>query len=248
MRCSIAASSASSAAPSSRIASRTPLGIAESSFDACDQAVERRPGRGPELLARGRQREPDRAPVVLRPLPDHEPGVLQAADAEQRRALRHPEPTGKRGGGLGLLDADRAEDREVRDVEVVLGEGAVDRLRAPLERDEEVEQDRRTRRAGRHGAIVTRSSPRGDVPIPGQMSAALAELDELLAHQLSCPRADVRGARRGRGRDAAPRPLPPARRLRLGLVLGAHARRRRRAPAHETADLAPAVATPLVLQ
>jgi len=222
--------------------------IAESSFDACDQAVERRPGRGPELLARGRQREPERAPVVLRPLPDHEAGVLQAADAEQCRALRHSEPTGKGGSGLGLLDSDRAEDREVRDVEVVLGKGAVDRLRASLERDEEVEQDRRTRRAGRHVAIVTRSSPRGDVPIPAQMSAALAELDELLAHQLSCPRATFEAL----DEDEVVTLLLARFRLLVdygwdwssALMLAADVEQ----PAHETADLAPAVATPLVLQ
>lgn len=92
------------------------------------------------------------------------------------------------------------------------------------------------------------SSRRRTVPIPGGMPAALAELDELLAYRLSCPRATFEAL----DEDEVVTLLLARFRLLVAygwdwasaLMLAADVE----LPAHETADLAPAVATPLVLQ
>jgi hypothetical protein len=80
------------------------------------------------------------------------------------------------------------------------------------------------------------------------MSAALAELDELLAYRLSCPRAAFEALEE----DEVVTLLLARFRLLVSygwdwasaLMLAADVE----LPAHETADLAPAAATPLVLQ
>jgi hypothetical protein len=80
------------------------------------------------------------------------------------------------------------------------------------------------------------------------MPAALAELDELLAFRLSCPRATFEAL----DEDEVVTLLLARFRLLVAygwdwasaLMLAADVE----VPAHETADLAPAVATPLVLQ
>ena len=92
------------------------------------------------------------------------------------------------------------------------------------------------------------SSHGGQVPIPAGMSAALAELDELLAYRLTCPRAAFEAL----DEDEVVTLLLARFRLLVSygwdwasaLVLAADVE----VPAHETADLAPVVATPLVLQ